>query len=314
MGEPDLEPLGSRTPVAGGIDLDLPGDGVRLAATRWPVRHAGSGPPVVLLHGLASQRRFWNLVVPELSGFPLLALDARGHGDSERPASGYDTEQVVADVATALDALGIDRAVVVGHSWGAAIALTFAAKHPERTLAAVALDGGLSAPGGVSPADRGAIRERMAPPRVALPPTELAGLLAHGPLAPWWSPELEAAILPVFGVGPDGLARARFPWDAHMQVVDALLDYDAAAVFAGIRCPAWLVSCEAVAGDEEIRGGTATDWAVQKNAGLEIAATALAQPRLFRWGGALHDVPLQWPALVAGLVRAAAADTAVGRG
>src|SRR6476646_348679 len=105
--------------VAGGIDVDLPGDGVRLRATRW----TGEGVPVLLLHGLASTRRFWDLVVPELAGHPLLALDQRGHGDSDRPDGPYDGATVVRDALTALDAVGLSRVVVVGHSWGAGTAL-----------------------------------------------------------------------------------------------------------------------------------------------------------------------------------------------
>src|ERR1700712_2722657 len=139
-----LAPVRDHGPaVAGGIDVDLPGDGVRLRATRWP----GQGTPVLLLHGLASTRRFWNLVVPDLvsAGLSVVALDQRGHGESPVPSHVPFTPEVVAqDAATALDALGISRAVVVGHSWGGNVALTLAAQHPERVLAAVAIDGGFS--------------------------------------------------------------------------------------------------------------------------------------------------------------------------
>src|SRR4051794_10339544 len=128
--------LGVAPPPAGGLDVSLPGAGIRLSATRWP----GHGTPVVLLHGLASQRRFWNLVARRLAGMPLLAVDQRGHGDSDRPTSGYDARTVATDLATAMDALGWSRAVVVGHSWGGAVASVFAADHPERTLALVAVD------------------------------------------------------------------------------------------------------------------------------------------------------------------------------
>ncbi|MDP9436347.1 MAG: alpha/beta hydrolase, partial [Actinomycetota bacterium] len=123
--------LVQRPPVAGGLDVDLPGTGVRLRATRWP----GRGLPVLLLHGLASTRRFWDLVVPELGGLSVLALDQRGHGDSERPDGPYDGAAVVRDALTALDALGVSRALVVGHSWGATTALRLAAEAPERVLA-----------------------------------------------------------------------------------------------------------------------------------------------------------------------------------
>ncbi len=296
-----MEPLGTRAPVAGGIDLDLPGDGVRLRGTRWP----GRGTPVVLLHGLASQRRFWNLVVPYLAGLPVLALDQRGHGDSEQPDDGYGFPHVVADLATALDTLAWSRGVIVGHSWGAAVALSFAAAHPERALAVVAIDGGLvSLAEGDEPRD--VVRRRLEPPRLALPPDDLRALLRQGPLALHWSPEVEDALLPIFSVGADGLARARLPFERHMQVVDALLDYDPAAVLAALRCPAWFVSCEPARPDEASEWEVA--WARHKMAGLQRAVGLVGRPRAFRWGGAVHDVPLQWPALVAGLVRAAVGE------
>ena len=284
-------PLGQRPPVAGGLDLDVPGVGVRLRATRWP----GAGAPVLLLHGLASTRRFWDLVVPRLSGLPLLALDQRGHGDSDRPDGPYDAVTVAQDALAALDAVGVDRAVVVGHSWGASTALRLAATAPERVLAVVAVDGGLGSP--LDPgAVRAEVRARMEPPRTALPVADLRARLGSGALAPWWSPEVEAAVLPIFEQGADGLARARLPFERHMAIVDDLLDADPAGLLPQVTCPAWLVSAEAVGGDA---------WGARKAAALDRAADLLARPRLMRWAGAVHDVPLQWPSLVAGLVRAA---------
>jgi pimeloyl-ACP methyl ester carboxylesterase len=103
-------------------------------------------------------------------------------------------------------------------------------------------------------------------------------------------------------VGDDGLARARLPFDTHMRVVDGLLDYDALAVLGRVTCPVWLVSCGPVGADDE--------WSQAKARGMDEAGRLLAQPRLMRWEGAVHDVPLQWPALVAGLIRAAVDDAA----
>ena len=285
----------------GGLDLDVPGRDVRLRATRW----LGEGVPVLLLHGLASSRRFWDLVVPGLAGLRVVALDQRGHGDSERPTGPYDGATVVGDALTALDALGLSRVVVVGHSWGATTALRLAATAPERALAVVAIDGGLGSArdAGLSRAE---VRERLTPPRTALPPDELRALVEQGPLAPWWNEQVAAALLPLFAVGPDGLARARLPFEAHMAIVDDLLDSDPADLLADVRCPAWLVSCEPVGGGDP--------WAERKAAALDRAGGLLARPRLQRWGGALHDVPLQWPSLVSGLVRAAADEVATAAG
>ena len=291
--------LGVAQPPAGGIDFTLPGEGVRLGATRWP----GDGTPVVLLHGLASQRRFWNLCVPHLAGLPLLALDQRGHGDSDRPAAGYDLATVARDLGVAMDALGWSRAVLVGHSWGGSVAATFAAEHAERTLALVAVDGGFMAPS-ASGGDRAELRRQLEPPRWAVPPEELIEMFrSRSPMGPW-TDELAASVLPIFEVGADGLARARLPFETHMQIVDTLIDYDAVGVLSRVRCAAWLVSCESL--------GAADAWSAAKIASLDAVIGRLARPRVMRWGGAVHDVPLQWPALVAGLIRAAAADAVAG--
>ncbi len=297
-------PLVDRPPVAGGLDLDVPGRDVRLRATRW----LGEGVPVLLLHGLASSRRFWDLVVPGLAGLRVVALDQRGHGDSERPGGPYDGATVVADALTALDALGLSRVVVVGHSWGASTALRLAATAPERVLAVVAVDGGLRSARDAG-SSRDEARERLTPPRTALPPQQLRAMVSRGPLAPWWSDDVEGALLPLFAVGPDGLARARLPFAAHMAIVDDLLDSDVGALLPDVRCPAWLVACQPGGGD---------DASAERNAAaLDRAGGLMARPRLLRWRGALHDVPLQWPALVSGLVRAACdevATAAVGAG
>jgi pimeloyl-ACP methyl ester carboxylesterase len=287
----ELRPVVQSPPVAGGLDLDLPGRQVRLRATRWP----GSGTPVLLLHGLASTRRFWDLVVPGLAGLPVLALDQRGHGDSDRPEGPYDGDTVVADALTALDAVGLSRVVVVGHSWGAWTALRLAATAPSRVLAVVAIDGGIVRPREVAET-REQARVALEPPRLALPVEQLRERLRQGPLGPWWSPAVEAALLPVFGVDDQGVARARLTFEAHMAIVDDLLDDEPDGRLAEVRCPTWLVACSPDA---------------RRSAALDQAAQRLAAPRVQRWEGAVHDVPLQWPALVAGLVRAAAEEVSL---
>jgi pimeloyl-ACP methyl ester carboxylesterase len=289
--------LGARPPVAGGRDVDLPGDGVRLRGTRW----MGHGVPVLLLHGLASQRRFWDLVVPHLVGLPLVALDQRGHGDSDQPDGRYDFGALTRDALTALDALGMSRVVVVGHSWGAMTALTLAADHPERVLGVVAVDGGLATPTDTG-RSRDEARRMLQPPPIELPPERVPAMLRESN-GDWWTPDAEAAVLPLFGVDADGLARPRLRFDNHMRIVDAILDYDAAEVLQRVRVPPWLLVAEP-------RGRPEDDpWALAKQRMLERTAEVSSLSRVVRVTGAAHDVPLQWPALVAGVIRAAADET-----
>ncbi len=89
--------------------------------------------PIVFLHGYGSRLEAWKLVQPELSGDRFtVSLDQRGFGLSERPDAAYGPEVHAEDVVGLLDQLEIERAIVVGHSYGAGVALRTALRHPDR--------------------------------------------------------------------------------------------------------------------------------------------------------------------------------------
>ncbi len=96
----------------------------------------------VLVHGWACDASAWRYQLPELADLGrVVAVDLPGHGKSE-PVDGEASVQLYADaVAAVMDAAGLRRAVLVGHSNGTPVVLSFAARHPERTLGLVTLDG-----------------------------------------------------------------------------------------------------------------------------------------------------------------------------
>ncbi len=116
----------------------VPGE-VELAIWR-----AGSGSdPVVCLHGITAHHRAFNALARHLMGSRgLVGVDFRGRGDSAKPGSGYGLEAHASDVIRVLDHLGLEDAVIAGHSMGGFVALKTALSYPERVRAIVLLDGG----------------------------------------------------------------------------------------------------------------------------------------------------------------------------
>lgn len=107
----------------------------------------GKGPDVVLIHGLGGNLAIWflQLVGRLRDQFRFTAFDLRGHGKSEMPPTGYTTRDMAEDLKALLDALGLERVHIVGHSWGADIAMHFAILYPERVDKLVVVEPNIAA-------------------------------------------------------------------------------------------------------------------------------------------------------------------------
>jgi pimeloyl-ACP methyl ester carboxylesterase len=114
-------------------------DTVALRAWEW----RGDGPAALLLHGIGNYGRYWDFFAGAIAGrLRLIATDARGHGESGKATNGYASQEFVADALAVLDALAIERALIVGHSMGGTHAIRLAAAHPERVERLVVVDAG----------------------------------------------------------------------------------------------------------------------------------------------------------------------------
>ena len=112
--------------------------GLRLHHLVWGQPDA---PPLVLLHGLRGHAWSWERAARHLSPpHRLLALDFRGHGDSDWSEEGYGTPRYARDVAAWIDALGLERFDLIGHSAGGRVAVSYAASHRDRVRRLVVLD------------------------------------------------------------------------------------------------------------------------------------------------------------------------------
>ena len=112
---------------------------IELRAWEW----RGGAPATLLLHGIGNYARYWDFFADAVAGrLRLIATDARGHGESGKPTNGYAPQDFIADAIAVLDALAIERALVVGHSMGGTHAIRLAAAHPERVERLVVVDAG----------------------------------------------------------------------------------------------------------------------------------------------------------------------------
>ena len=115
------------------------GDGIQIQLAIWE----GEGKPILCVHGLTANCRCWDLIASSLvPGNNIIAMDLRGRGLSDKPATGYSLQYHIQDIFCVLDNIRQEKIVLMGHSLGAFIALAFAAIYPERTEKIILMDGG----------------------------------------------------------------------------------------------------------------------------------------------------------------------------
>jgi non-heme chloroperoxidase len=221
------------------VSLDLSASrGLPLDAVEYGQR---SAPPLVLLHGLTdSWRAFLPLIALLSDSFRVVALTLRGHGDSPKPAAGYDIATLTSDVEAALDVLGCGPALVVGHSLGSVCAQRLAVDRPD-LVAGLVLIGAF-----VNPSANAIVQALW---------EESFSTLAD-PLDPLfgqaWQESASSADLPaafMAGVVEESLKVPAHVWRAGLR---GLLDIDLTAEVARIKAPVLGISGgdDAICADE----------------------------------------------------------------
>lgn len=288
------------TPIDG--HLTAPTTGLDMHYRDWggPSLAQGGGTPAMLLHGLASTCRIYDLCAPLLSPTRrVVAYDQRGHGETAKPEGGYEAATFVADGVGVVEALHLEQPyILVGHSWGAGVALAWTVLHPERVRAVVLVDGGIfpfrERPG----ATWEDMSARLAPPDLSgISFDELLERTRHG-LGFLDDSFRRAYFGAIMQVAPDGGIRARLPRATHMRILRTLWDADPDAAFNALRRPALALLARRTPADAE---------AAQLETLRERMAERLqqAQPLLqVRWlEDTIHDVPLQRPEAVAAAIQ-----------
>lgn len=177
--------------------------------------------PVVLVHSMGGDRSHWRHLLPVLrQAWRAVAVELRGHGQSPAPAgSSFRVEELAADLVHTLDALGLTRAVLIGHSLGGAVCNCVAGAYPARVAGLLLLD----------PAGDG----RLVPEAQYAPMMQaLRSEAAWGALTSYWetlmtqaAPEVRAHILGVLRATPLEVLTGVFEGLLHFDPVTPLLAY-----------------------------------------------------------------------------------------
>ena len=254
--------------------------------------------PIVLVHGLASTCHIWDLVAPVLSGsFAVVAVDQRGHGRSDKPDTGYDFATVARDLRGFIDALGLNRPVLVGHSWGGNVVLECAFAHPAAVRGLCLIDGGTIEISAAPDMTRERSRHEMAPPDFT--GMTVDQLKEMGRSRDWGfelTPEIERIVWENFEVLEDNTVRARLSRENHMSVIDAFWDHRPSGIFSKVACPTLLMPTR------PRPDGPSEDWRASFEQSITRAGEMLPVSKTLWLEDSVHDVPLQRPGLVAEII------------
>lgn len=227
-------------------------------------------PALVLLHGLTDDGLCWLRVAQALRhDFDLVMIDARGHGQSDTPASGYTARHHASDAAAVIRAMGLGPCIVMGHSMGGAEAGELAAEYPELVRAVILEDPAWRiTPVWETQAQKDAVAEEWR-----------AGILKNRAMG------FEALLNAIRDEHPDWADEETIPWArAHLLTRPEVVNYiteptpDWREAAAKISCPALLVVADVARG------------AIVGEAEMEAARARMARLRVARVPSAGHNI------------------------
>jgi pimeloyl-ACP methyl ester carboxylesterase len=219
------------------MDRFVDANGIRLHC----IDRDGGEPPVVLLPGLTANANSFDGVVEAglAPHFRVVAIDLRGRGLSDKPATGYSMVEHAADVIGLMDSLGLKDAVVGGHSFGGMLAMFIASRFADRVHKLIILD---SAAGLISPATREMIKPSLGRLGRRFPSwEEYMTFIKKAPFFDgWWEPAIENYYRADVENVEDGSVRPRSRYENIAEAMDRVSEVDWKEVVRDIRQPALL--------------------------------------------------------------------------
>ena len=271
-------------PIEKQIDI-----GFKMNLREWlPTSLPTEKRPFLLIHGLSSNARTWDGVALNLAkaGHPVVAIDQRGHGRSEKPpvSDGYDFKTITSDITKLIAALGWDAPIIAGQSWGGNVVLAFGAWHPGVASGLIFVDGGFFNVRQRAPIWEEAY-EMFKPPQLeGFSRTQMKERMHQ--FQPDWSDEGIEATLNNFETLSDGTIRPWLSLDRHMAIFRAMWEQNPPSLYPLVQEPVLIFP----AGNEQ---------EVEKQEMVHQAATSVADVEVQWFANTAHDIHVHRPVKLA---------------
>jgi pimeloyl-ACP methyl ester carboxylesterase len=265
--------------------------------------------PLVMIHGLGATADTWQLVAKHLyKHHSIIAFDLRGHGLSDQPESGYDLVTMAEDLIGGMAALGLGQVALVGHGWGARVALVLAARHPALVSHLVLVDCPHIEPRHWP----GMTRDRFLKDREKTYPDTYASMngfvqAMRDEIGDGWSPEVATILSTYVRELSDGTVEERLRPEHQRQIREALWDDRALDYYGKLTCPVLLVPAAAhpQPGEEPPeRLEQADEFAAAKGYMAMQVARAIHNCSVHWMPDTAHDIQLQRPEILAATIAA----------
>jgi pimeloyl-ACP methyl ester carboxylesterase len=287
------------------VDGWLEREGVHIHYLEWmPEPRVASAPAGLLLHGLSSNARYWERLARHLPDRRLVALDQRGHGLTGRPPdapvvpAGYAMEQLLDDAALAISELGLGKPIVVGHSWGATVALELVGTRTGLASGLVFVDGPVQSAANMFSWEEA--QSIMQPPLPRFASLAEAVSESMTDFEGAWDGDLEAFVKA--RIIPDGDAFVlTLKAPVRLELLRGLYESQPEVLWPRIEVPAVALLAQRSAAR------------ISRSTQMGVARLATIAPQVeVRWFDSPHDIPLFMPAEVASEVERVASMAAGG--
>lgn len=256
------------------------------------------------LHGLGYNAQFWRLVGPILAsaGIEVFALDARGHGLSDKPETGYNIATNTEDILAIARMLKLERPILIGHSWGGTQALEYCVSRGEddpQPGGLVMIDGGFGQFDQIPGATWELVRNALSPPDwEGKSLSELHARLDKPERR--WNPQGDArqAFLANFAIHPDETISPHLSLEHYQELLSDIWQYPTFSHFEQVDCPVMIVA---------VRLEPPLDLFDQAHQffnqrGVQEAEKAFDGAQIHWIDNGVHEVPLHQPVLLAKLI------------